>query len=79
MNDDIRVPEVRCNVDGADSLGIISIDESSSIAESNSIPAFRYFSLAKALPISNPTARVVNILKLSSWMILAQLDGTLMI
>jgi len=27
MNDDIRVPEVRCNVDGEDSLGIISIDE----------------------------------------------------
>jgi len=27
MNDDIRVPEVRCNVDGAESLGIISIDE----------------------------------------------------
>jgi len=27
MNDDIRVPQVRCNVDGAESLGIISIDE----------------------------------------------------
>lgn len=27
MNDDIRVPEVRCNIDGAESLGIISIDE----------------------------------------------------
>ncbi|QFR44253.1 translation initiation factor IF-3 [Sulfurimonas sp. CVO] len=27
MNDDIRVPEVRCNVDGAESLGIVSIDE----------------------------------------------------
>jgi len=27
MNDEIRVPEVRCNVDGAESLGIISIDE----------------------------------------------------
>ncbi len=27
MNDDIRVPEVRCNVDGAESLGIISTDE----------------------------------------------------
>ncbi|MDO9267069.1 MAG: translation initiation factor IF-3 [Sulfurimonas sp.] len=26
MNDDIRVPEVRCNVDGAESLGIISTD-----------------------------------------------------
>ena len=27
MNDDIRVPEVRCNVDGGESLGIVSIDE----------------------------------------------------
>ena len=27
MNDDIRVPEVRCNVDGGESLGVISIDE----------------------------------------------------
>ena len=27
MNDDIRVDEVRCNVDGAESLGIISTDE----------------------------------------------------
>ena len=27
MNDDIRVPEVRCNVDGAESLGIVSTDE----------------------------------------------------
>jgi len=27
MNDDIRVSEVRCNVDGAESLGIISTDE----------------------------------------------------
>ena len=26
MNDEIRVPEVRCNVDGAESLGIISTD-----------------------------------------------------
>jgi len=27
MNDDIRVPEVRCNVDGEESLGIISTNE----------------------------------------------------
>ncbi len=27
MNDEIRVPEVRCNVDGGESLGIISTDE----------------------------------------------------
>ncbi len=27
MNDDIRVPEVRCNVDGGESLGVISTDE----------------------------------------------------
>ena len=27
MNDDIRVPEVRCNIDGAESLGIISTNE----------------------------------------------------
>jgi len=27
MNDDIRVDEVRCNVDGAEPLGIISTDE----------------------------------------------------
>ena len=27
MNDDIRVDEVRCNVDGGESLGIISTDE----------------------------------------------------
>jgi len=27
MNDDIRVPEVRCNVDGGESLGIVSTDE----------------------------------------------------
>ncbi|MCF6340652.1 MAG: translation initiation factor IF-3 [Sulfurimonas sp.] len=27
MNDDIQVDEVRCNVDGGESLGIISIDE----------------------------------------------------
>ncbi|MEA3372135.1 MAG: translation initiation factor IF-3 [Campylobacterota bacterium] len=26
MNDDIRVPEVRCNVDGGESLGIVSTD-----------------------------------------------------
>lgn len=27
MNDDIRVPEVRCTIDGGESLGIISTDE----------------------------------------------------
>lgn len=27
MNDDIRVPEVRCNLDGGETLGIISTDE----------------------------------------------------
>jgi len=27
MNDDIRVPEVRCNVDGGEPLGIVSTDE----------------------------------------------------
>lgn len=27
MNDDIRVAELRCNVDGAESLGIVSTDE----------------------------------------------------
>ena len=27
MNDDIRVSEVRCNVDGAESLGVVSTDE----------------------------------------------------
>lgn len=27
MNDDIRVPEVRCNVDGGESLGVVSTDE----------------------------------------------------
>ena len=27
MNDDIRATEVRCNVDGGESLGVISIDE----------------------------------------------------
>jgi translation initiation factor IF-3 len=27
MNDDIRVPEVRCNLDGGESLGVVSIDE----------------------------------------------------
>jgi translation initiation factor IF-3 len=27
MNDDIRVPEVRCNIDGGESLGIVSTDE----------------------------------------------------
>ena len=27
MNDDIRVPEVRCNVDGGESLGIIPTEE----------------------------------------------------
>ena len=27
MNDDIRVPEVRCNIDGAESLGVVSTDE----------------------------------------------------
>jgi len=27
MNDDIRVPDVRCNIDGGESLGIIPIDE----------------------------------------------------
>lgn len=27
MNDEIRVPEVRCNVEGGESLGIISIDK----------------------------------------------------
>jgi translation initiation factor IF-3 len=27
MNDDIRVPEVRCNIDGGESLGVISTDE----------------------------------------------------
>ena len=32
MNDDIRVSEVRCNVDGGDSLGIISTDEAMSKA-----------------------------------------------
>ncbi len=32
MNDDIRVAEVRCNVDGGESLGIISTDEAMSKA-----------------------------------------------
>jgi len=32
MNDDIRVPEVRCNIDGGESLGIISTDEAMSKA-----------------------------------------------
>jgi translation initiation factor IF-3 len=32
MNDDIRVAEVRCNVDGAESLGIVSTDEAMSKA-----------------------------------------------
>ena len=27
MNDDIRVPELRCNIDGGESLGVISTDE----------------------------------------------------
>jgi len=27
MNDDIRATEVRCNIDGGESLGIVSIDE----------------------------------------------------
>ena len=27
MNDDIRATELRCNVDGGESLGIISTDE----------------------------------------------------
>ena len=27
MNDDIRATELRCNVDGGESLGIISFDE----------------------------------------------------
>ena len=27
MNDDIRVPEVRCVIDGTEGLGIVSIDE----------------------------------------------------
>ena len=27
MNDDIRATEVRCNVDGGESLGVISIDD----------------------------------------------------
>ncbi len=27
MNDDIRVPELRCSIDGGESLGIISTDE----------------------------------------------------
>ena len=27
MNDEIRVPEVRCNVEGGESLGIVSIDK----------------------------------------------------
>ncbi|WP_373004884.1 translation initiation factor IF-3 [Sulfurimonas sp.] len=32
MNDDIRVAELRCNVDGGESLGIISTDEAMSKA-----------------------------------------------
>lgn len=32
MNDDIRVDELRCNVDGGESLGIISTDEAMSKA-----------------------------------------------
>jgi len=32
MNDDIRVDEVRCNVDGGESLGIISTDDAMSKA-----------------------------------------------
>lgn len=32
MNDDIRVAEVRCNIDGGESLGIISTDEAMSKA-----------------------------------------------
>jgi len=37
MNDDIRVDELRCNIDGGESLGIISTDEAMSKANELSL------------------------------------------
>ncbi|MFA7070545.1 MAG: translation initiation factor IF-3, partial [Sulfurimonas sp.] len=32
MNDDIRIPQVRCNIDGGESLGVVAIEEARKVA-----------------------------------------------
>ncbi|MBN2781611.1 MAG: translation initiation factor IF-3 [Campylobacterales bacterium] len=55
MNDDIRVPEVRCNVDGGESLGIISTDEA--MAKANEMDLDLVLIAADANP---PVAKIMD-------------------
>lgn len=55
MNEDIRVPQVRCNVDGGETLGIISTDEAMKIANDMGLD------LVLIAPTANPpVAKVMN-------------------
>lgn len=55
MNEDIRVPQVRCNVDGGETLGIISTDEAMKIANDMGLD------LVLIAPTANPpVAKIMN-------------------
>lgn len=55
MNDDIRVPEVRCNIDGAESLGVVSIDEA--MAKANELGLDLVLIAPEAKP---PVAKIMD-------------------
>ncbi len=55
MNEDIRVPQVRCNVDGGETLGVISTDEAMKIANDMGLD------LVLIAPTANPpVAKIMN-------------------
>jgi len=55
MNDDIRVPEVRCNIDGGESLGVISTDEA--MEKANELNLDLVLIAAEAKP---PVAKIMD-------------------
>ncbi|MDD2791197.1 MAG: translation initiation factor IF-3 [Sulfurimonas sp.] len=55
MNDDIRVAEVRCNIDGAESLGVVSIDEA--MAKANELGLDLVLIAPEAKP---PVAKIMD-------------------
>ncbi|KAG2737023.1 hypothetical protein P692DRAFT_20823955 [Suillus brevipes Sb2] len=58
MNDDIRATEVRCNVDGEESLGVISIDEA--MAKANELDLDLVLIAPDAKP---PVAKIMDYVK----------------
>ena len=55
MNDDINVPEVRCSIDGGESLGIISVDEA--MEKANELNLDLVLIAAEAKP---PVAKIMD-------------------